>query len=36
MVRATDAAGNVQPEEVMWNELGYPYGGVVRDPVEML
>ena len=35
-VRATDAAGNVQPEEVLWNELGYLYGGVVRHPVEVL
>jgi hypothetical protein len=35
-VRATDAAGNVQPEEVVWNELGYLYGGVVRHPVEVL
>ncbi|HEV8045511.1 MAG TPA: sulfite oxidase, partial [Rubrobacter sp.] len=28
-VRATDEAGNVQPDEVEWNDLGYLYDGVV-------
>lgn len=35
-VRATDVAGNVQPETAPWNELGYMYGGVVGHPVEVL
>ena len=32
-VRATDRAGNVQPEGVPWNDLGYLYGGIVGHPV---
>ena len=32
-VRATDAAGNVQPETVARNELGYDYNAVVTHPV---
>jgi hypothetical protein len=35
-VRATDEAGNVQPDEVEWNDLGYLYDGVVGHPVEVL
>jgi sulfane dehydrogenase subunit SoxC len=35
-VRATDAAGNAQPEQAKWNELGYLYGGVVAHPVEVI
>ncbi|HSK98823.1 MAG TPA: sulfite oxidase [Rubrobacteraceae bacterium] len=35
-VRATDAAGNAQPEKTEWNELGYLYGGVVAHPVEVI
>ncbi|CAN5854270.1 hypothetical protein BH18ACT11_BH18ACT11_17230 [soil metagenome] len=35
-VRATDEAGNVQPDEVGWNDLGYLYDGVVGHPVEVL
>ena len=35
-VRATDDAGNVQPDEVGWNDLGYLYDGVVGHPVEVL
>jgi DMSO/TMAO reductase YedYZ molybdopterin-dependent catalytic subunit len=34
-VRATDEAGNAQPDEVGWNELGYLYDGVVGHPVEV-
>ncbi len=34
-VRATDDAGNVQPDEVGWNDLGYLYDGVVGHPVEV-
>jgi sulfane dehydrogenase subunit SoxC len=32
-VRATDGAGNVQPDEAGWNDLGYLYDGVVGHPV---
>ncbi len=35
-VRATDEAGNVQSDEVEWNDLGYLYDGVVGHPVEVL
>ena len=35
-VRATDEAGNVQPEAAPYNALGYLYGGVVGHPVEVL
>jgi DMSO/TMAO reductase YedYZ molybdopterin-dependent catalytic subunit len=35
-VRASDDAGNVQPDEVEWNDLGYLYDGVVGHPVEVL
>jgi len=35
-VRATDEAGNTQPDEVGWNDLGYLYDGVVGHPVEVL
>jgi hypothetical protein len=35
-VRATDDAGNVQPDEVEWNDLGYLYDGVVGHPVEVV
>jgi sulfane dehydrogenase subunit SoxC len=35
-VRATDIVGNIQPEAVSWNALGYLYGGVVEHPVEVL
>jgi sulfane dehydrogenase subunit SoxC len=35
-VRATDEAGNTQPEASPWNALGYLYGGVVGHPVEVL
>ena len=35
-VRATDEAGNVQPDEVGWNDLGYLYDGVVGHHVEVL
>jgi len=35
-VRAMDDAGNVQPDEVGWNDLGYLYDGVVGHPVEVL
>ncbi len=34
--RATDEAGNAQPDEVEWNDLGYLYDGVVGHPVEVL
>jgi len=33
--RATDAAGNSQPDEVTWNRLGYLYNAVVAHPVEV-
>ncbi len=32
-IRATDEAGNVQPDAVGWNDLGYLYDGVVGHPV---
>jgi hypothetical protein len=35
-IRASDGAGNVQPDEVEWNDLGYLYDGVVGHPVEVL
>jgi sulfane dehydrogenase subunit SoxC len=35
-VMATDEAGNAQPDEVEWNDLGYLYDGVVGHPVEVL
>lgn len=35
-VRTTDDAGNVQPEDTPWNDLGYLYDGVVAHPVEVL
>ena len=35
-VKATDEAGNTQPEVVPWNALGYLYGGVVGHAVEVL
>ena len=35
-VRATDGAGNAQPNTVGWNDLGYLYDGVVGHPVEVL
>lgn len=35
-IKATDEAGNVQPDEVGWNDLGYLYDGVVGHPVEVL
>jgi DMSO/TMAO reductase YedYZ molybdopterin-dependent catalytic subunit len=34
-VRATDARGRTQPDEVPWNERGYLYGAVVSHPVEV-
>ena len=34
-IRATDEAGNVQSDEVGWNDLGYLYDGVVGHPVEV-
>ncbi|MGH3147645.1 MAG: molybdopterin-dependent oxidoreductase, partial [Rubrobacter sp.] len=35
-VRAADEWGNVQPDEVEWNDLGYLYDGVVGHPIEVL
>jgi hypothetical protein len=32
-IRATDAAGHVQPDRVPWNEQGYLYHAVVDHPV---
>ena len=34
--RATDDAGNLQPNGVAWNDLGYLYDGVVGHRVEVL
>lgn len=34
-IKATDEKGNVQPETVPYNELGYLYGGVVGHPVRV-
>jgi len=31
-----DEPGDVPPNEVGWNDLGYLYDGVVRHPVEVL
>ena len=33
MTRATDEAGNTQPDAVNWNSLGYLYCAVVSHPV---
>ena len=33
-VRALDEAGNVQPDAVGWNDLGYLYEGLVGHPIE--
>lgn len=35
-VRATDDAGNAQPDRVPWNEKGYLYSGVVGHPVRVV
>ncbi len=32
-MRATDDLGNIQPETVPWNDLGYLYDGVVGHPI---
>jgi hypothetical protein len=32
----SSAVGNVQPDEVEWNDLGYLYDGVVGHPVEVV
>jgi hypothetical protein len=32
-VRATDQAGNVQPERAEWNNLGYGNNGIQRVPI---
>jgi hypothetical protein len=32
-VRATDAAGNVQPEHAAWNKFGYQMNAVVTRTV---
>lgn len=34
-VRATDSAGNIQPEVAPWNDQGYLYDAVVAHPVEV-
>lgn len=34
-VKATDDLGNMQPETVPWNDLGYHYDGVVGHPVSV-
>jgi DMSO/TMAO reductase YedYZ molybdopterin-dependent catalytic subunit len=36
LARATDAAGNVQPMDPVWNELGYGNNGVHRLEVEVV
>ena len=36
MIRATDEHGNIQPETVPWNELGYEFWAVVRHPVRVI
>jgi DMSO/TMAO reductase YedYZ molybdopterin-dependent catalytic subunit len=33
--RAMDTAGNVQPDETPFNELGYLYGAVIGHPVKV-
>lgn len=35
-VKATDDLGNMQPEAVPWNELGYLYDGVVGHPIRVV
>ena len=34
-VKATDDPGNMQPETVPWNDLGYLYDGVVGHPISV-
>ena len=34
-VKATDEAGNIQPENVPWNDLGYLYDGLVGHPISV-
>ena len=36
IARATDAAGNTQPPECVWNELGYGNNAVQRVPVTII
>jgi hypothetical protein len=35
-IRATDEGGNVQPNEVWWNDLGYLYNGVIGHLIDVL
>ncbi|MBI2866401.1 MAG: sulfite oxidase [Chloroflexi bacterium] len=35
MTRATDEAGNTQPDSVLWNAQGYLYNAVVPHPVQV-
>ncbi|RSD26217.1 sulfite oxidase [Mesobacillus subterraneus] len=34
-VRATDSAGNIQPDEAIWNKKGYGYNGVMKITVKV-
>ena len=34
-VRATDEAGNTQPDSVLWNEQGYLYNALIHHPVQV-
>ena len=36
MTRATDEAGNTQPDRVPWNDQGYLYHAVVPHPVQIV
>ena len=35
-VRATDSAGNTQPDTVPFNQQGYLYGGIVAHPITVI
>lgn len=35
-VKATDTAGNTQPDNVPWNEQGYLYNAVIHHPVKVV
>jgi sulfane dehydrogenase subunit SoxC len=34
-VRATDEAGNTQPDSMLWNEQGYLYNALIHHPVQV-
>jgi len=34
-VRASDEAGNAQPDSMLWNEQGYLYNALIHHPVQV-